>query len=157
MSRGVWLWEDSLGPCDPALAGHPGDPAVFVFDDDWLCEHRTSFKRLFFIYETVVETLANREGPGEVRRGNVVRELVDFCRKYQVTEIHVTRSRSPAYRRYVDQLRANFVVVEHPPEELVSWPGRPPRRFIDFWREAHGQVLPEDDAPHIHSESDPSR
>lgn len=155
MSRGVWLLEDSLGPCDPALASHPGAPAVFIFDDDWLSEHPIAFRRLFFIYESVVETLASREGPGEVRRGNVVRELVDFCRKYQVTEIHVTRSPSPAYRHYVDQLRANFVVVEHPPAELVSWQGRPPRRFMDFWREVHTQVLPEEDAPAPGHESEP--
>jgi hypothetical protein len=157
MSRGVWLFEDSLGPHDPALRAHPGAPAVFVFDDEWLTTHPTSFQRLFFAYESLVETLAGREGPGEVRRGNVVREVIDFCRHYGVTEIHVTRSRSPAYRRHADQLRANFIVVEHAPDELISWPGRPPRRFMDLWKEALPKLLPPEEDADAGAAVDPDR
>ena len=143
MRRIVWLLEDSLGACDAALRANPDAPAVFVFDDEWYRANPTSFKRVFFVYESAVETLADRDAPGDVRRGAVVREVLDFCHKYKAEEIHVTRSQSAAYRQHVDLLRANFVVVEHEPDRLVAWQGRPPRRFMDFWKKVSPQVLPE--------------
>lgn len=144
MRRCVWLLEDSLGPDDPALRACPEAPAVFVFDDDWYRDHATSFKRLFFVYESAIETISEREPAGEVRRGVVVTEVFDFCRKHGAEEIHVTRSVSPAYRQHVESLRRTFLVVEHAPERLAVWRGRPPRRFMDLWKEALPRVLPED-------------
>lgn len=96
-------------------------------------------------YESLVECYAGRQAPAEIRRGNVVREVFDFCRKHRVEEIHVTRSPAAAYQLQLEQLRANFVVIEHLPDTLVTWAGRPPRRFMDFWKEVRARVLPPDE------------
>lgn len=144
MKQVVWLLEDSLGPIDPALRALPEAPAVYIYDEDDLRAHPTSFKRLFFIYESLVETFAGRSAPCEIRRGNLVREMIDFCRKYGAEEIHVTRSPSPAYRLWTEQLRHTLVVVEYAPETLVKWSGRPPRRFLELWEQAYPQLLPEE-------------
>jgi hypothetical protein len=95
------------------------------------------------LYWIVVEMLAERNAPGEIRRGRVVNEVFDFCRKYGADEIHVTRSPAPAYLHAVEQLRSNFVVVEYAPDDLLPWQGRPPRRFMDLWKDALPRVLPE--------------
>ena len=152
MKSVVWLTEDSLGAVDPALRRAPDAPAVFIFDDDYWRARPTSFKRVFFIYESVVETLAGHAGPGEIRRGDLVREMIDFCRKHGAQEVHVTRSSSPAYRLWVDQLRRTLEVVEYAPEELVTPSGRVPRRFMELWKQALPQVLPEAEQPAVEQE-----
>ncbi len=144
MKQVVWLLEDSLGPIDPALKALTEAPAVYIYDEERLRTHPTSFKRLFFIYESLVETFAGRSAPCEIRRGNLVRDMIDFCRKYGAEEIHVTRSPSPAYRLWTEQLRHTLVVVEYAPETLVKWSGRPPRRFLELWEQAYPQLLPEE-------------
>lgn len=142
----VWLLEESLGPDDPALRSQPQAPAVFVFDEEKYRAQPPSFKRLFFIYESLVETFSRRQAPSEIRRGNVVREVFDFCRKHGAEEIHVTRSWCAEYTVYVEQLRANFVVVEYNPDEWISWAGKAPHTFREFWKAVASQALPEEEA-----------
>lgn len=63
----VWLTAESLGRDDPALAAHPGLPAVFVFDAPLLTRLRLSRRRLIFLAETLAELAAVR--PLEIYRG----------------------------------------------------------------------------------------
>jgi len=69
----VWLHAESLGSDDPALAAHPGLPAVFVFDEPLLRRLRLAGRRLVFLAETLA-VLAD-ERPLLVRRGAVGAEL----------------------------------------------------------------------------------
>lgn len=69
----VWLTAESLGDADPALAAHPGLPAVFVFDEPLLARLRLSPVRLAFLAETLADLAARREV--EVRLGDPVAEL----------------------------------------------------------------------------------
>ncbi|NNF08778.1 MAG: deoxyribodipyrimidine photolyase [Acidimicrobiia bacterium] len=64
----VWLTAESLGDADPALAAHPGLPAVFVFDEPLLTGLQLSAKRLVFLAETLGD-LADRRTV-EVHRGD---------------------------------------------------------------------------------------
>ena len=64
----VWLTAESLGEADPALAAHPGLPAVFVWDERRLRGWRLSGKRLVFLAETLAEIGARR--PLELHRGD---------------------------------------------------------------------------------------
>jgi deoxyribodipyrimidine photo-lyase len=66
----VWLTAESLGDDDPALAAHPGLPAVFVFDEPLLARLRLSGKRLVFLTERLAELGAER--PLGVRLGDPV-------------------------------------------------------------------------------------
>lgn len=74
----VWLTAESLGTDDPALAAHPGLPAVFVFDRARLARWRLSGKRLVFLGETLAGLAAERPleawlgDPGEVLAGRAV-------------------------------------------------------------------------------------
>lgn len=134
MSAVVWLHGDSLSPADPALAANPGAPAVFIFDEGFLAGAQLSFKRLMFLYECALEAVEARDG--EIRRGQVVAELLDFQTSRGAGAIHVTASVSPRFRGYLDELRAQTTVVVHEPQPLVPWRGEAPRRFSAFWRKA---------------------
>lgn len=54
----VWLTAESLGDEDPALAGHPELPAVFVFDATRLARWRLSGKRLVFLAQALAAVAA---------------------------------------------------------------------------------------------------
>lgn len=60
-AQAVWLTAESLGDDDPALAAHPGLPAVFVFDESLLGRLRLSGKRLVFLAECLAELASRRE------------------------------------------------------------------------------------------------
>jgi deoxyribodipyrimidine photo-lyase len=69
----VWLTAESLGDADPALAAHPGLPAVFVFDEPVLARMRLSGTRLVFLAEALADLAARR--PVRVMRGDPREEL----------------------------------------------------------------------------------
>lgn len=142
----VWLHGDSLSPTDPALAANPDAAAVFVFDESFLREAGLSFKRLLFLYECALEALEGRDA--EIRRGDVVAELRDFCAARGSSELHVTASVSPRFKRYVEELRPSLRVVLHEAPPLVHGPDELPRRFSRFWRKVQDEALrPTGDGP----------
>ena len=69
----VWITAESLGDDDPALAAHPGLPAVFVFDEGYLARLRPAPKRLVFIAECLSDLATRR--PVEVHRGDPAQVL----------------------------------------------------------------------------------
>lgn len=142
----VWLHGDSLSAQDPALLANPTAPVVFVFDEPFLRSRQLSFKRLFFLYEGALEAIEGRDG--EIRRGEVVAELLAFCRERGCDEVHVSSSVAPLFRDYLAALRHELTVVVHEGEPLVSWRGAAPRRFSAFWRNIEGEALrPSGDGP----------
>ena len=56
----VWLTAESMGASDPALAGNPDLPALFVFDEPLLQRLQLSAKRLVFLVETLSELAVDR-------------------------------------------------------------------------------------------------
>lgn len=142
----VWLHGDSLSPHDPALQANPQAPAIFVFDEPLLREAGLSFKRLLFIYECAIEAIEGRDA--EIRRGEVVREVLDFARQHQAEEIHVSASVSPRFQRYLAELRRDISVRLHDQPALIEWRAAAPRRFSRFWRKIEDQALrPRGDGP----------
>jgi hypothetical protein len=140
MSNGiVWLHGDSLSPTDPALDAHPAAPAVFIFDEPFLQTARLSFKRLMFLYECALEAIAGRSG--EIRRGGVVEELLDFAAQHGAEAIYVTHSVAPRFQAYLRRLREHVRVEVYQPVLLVEWEGTPPRRFSAFWRKIADNAL----------------
>ena len=100
----VWLTAESLGDDDPALAAHPGAPAVFVFDEPLLRRLRLSGKRLVFLTETLADLATRR--PVELYRGRVPDELGD-------RRLAVTFAPVPGFRRFAARLE---------PAEIHPWP-----------------------------------
>ena len=142
----IWLHGDSLSPADPALVANPGAPALFVFDESFLRSAGLSFKRLLFIYECALEALAGRDG--EIRRGEVIAELLDFRAARGGDAIHVSASVAPRFKSYAARLRETTALVIHQPQPLASWRGEAPRRFSAYWRKVEAEAMrPTGDGP----------
>lgn len=129
VSRGpvsrVWLTAESLGDDDPALAAHPGLPAVFVFDEALLARLRLTGKRLVFLAECLADLAQRRDlqvfraDPIDVLRGGGVA---------------ATFAPVPGWRR-----RSALVEVAevHPWPWLVR-PSAGPAGSFTAWRKAAG-------------------
>jgi hypothetical protein len=135
----IWLHGDSLSPHDPALQANPQAPVIFVFDEPFLRTAGLSFKRLLFIYECAIEAMEGRNG--EIRRGEVVADLLDFARRHHADEIHVSASVSPRFQHYLAELRRHISVSLHDQPALVEWKAAAPQRFSRFWRKIEDQAL----------------
>lgn len=123
----VWLTAESLGDADPALAAHPGLPAVFVFDAPMLARMRLSGARLVFLAETLADLAGRR--PLRVMRGDPRRELAGV-------RLAVTYAPVPGFRRRAAALAP---VVVHP----WRWLRRPhggPAGSYSAWLRAAGRA-----------------
>ena len=69
----VWMTAESMSDRDPALAGHPELPVVFVFDEPLLRRLRLSRNRLNFLAQSLADLGTRREV--EVWRGDPVEVL----------------------------------------------------------------------------------
>ena len=100
----VWLTAESLGDADPALAGDPDRPVVFVFDEPLLRHLRLSGKRLVFLADALGDLATRREV--DVRRGVVAEELAG-------RSLAVTHAPVPGFRDRAAQVQ---------PQEVHPWP-----------------------------------
>ncbi len=100
----VWLTAESLGDADPALAGNPALPAIFVFDEPLLRRLRLSAKRLVFMAECLAD-LATRRSL-EIHRGSPESVL-------QGRALAATFTPVPGWRRIASRIR---------PAEVRPWP-----------------------------------
>lgn len=132
----VWLHGDGLSPNDAALRAYPDAPAIFVFDEELLRgEYRLSFKRLFFIYECVVDLFDRIGNPvKELRRGRVPEEVMAFCREHGLTRIAVTETYAPRFQTFLAEFkRAGFHIETFAKPKLAHYDGVP-KRFMSFWK-----------------------
>ena len=124
----VWVHADSLSPEDPALAAHPGAPAIFVFDDVVLEGYEISLKRIQFIYECLLEM------PVVIRRGGVAGEVIAFAREHSADHIVSTWTPAPRFShlRGLIQQTLPVEIVEPVPFAVLD---REPnlRRFSGYW------------------------
>ena len=138
MSVLVWLHGGSLSPTDPALLANPDAPAIFVFDKPFLESTQISFARLQFIFESVLESLQDREH--KVCVGVQADEIFAFAQSQHLTEIHVTHVPSPELDRTLEALeQQGLKVVMHHLERLTSFSGRV-KRFSAFWKVVEREV-----------------
>jgi deoxyribodipyrimidine photo-lyase len=104
----VWITAESLGDDDPALAAHPGLPAVFVFDEALLRRLRLSSTRLVFLAEALGALAGRREL--EVWRGDPERVLA-------ARALATTFAPVPGWRTRAESLTP---VVVHPWPWLIA-------------------------------------
>ena len=136
MSDLVWLHEDALSMDHPVFDGAaPGSLAVFVWDDAYLQEMDFGFKRLLFIYQTLLEL--------DVRivRGDLVDSLSRLARE-QGGVVRVPETPNPRVQQVVEQLRDEFEVDVVAGRPFVSLPREPDlRRFFRYWNKARGAAM----------------
>lgn len=136
MSDLVWLHEDALGADHPVFDGAgPGSVAVFVWDEAYLQQMDYGFKRLLFIYETLLEL--------DVRivRGDLVESLGRLARE-QGGRIRVPETPNPRLQQVVERLRAEFevdVIAEVPFVSMTREPDL--RRFFRYWNKARAAAM----------------
>jgi hypothetical protein len=137
----VWLHDAAISPEDLALRSNPHAAVIFVFDEPALREEPVAFHRLDFIFAGVCETFRTIAHPiKEVRRGDPVVEIADFCAEHGCDQIHVTDNPDPRTRQIVQMLRKRHRVVVYPYETLTEY-AEEPRRFSRFWEKTAKQVL----------------
>ena len=130
----VWLTAESLGDADPALAAHPGVPAVFTFDADLLRHLQLARPRLVFLAETLADLATRRDV--EIHLGDPV-GVLDGRR------VAVTHAPVPGFASRVVQVD---VAALHPFPWLVRPRGRTVQSF-SAWRKAVRAPDPRAEAP----------
>lgn len=133
MTPVLWVHEDMLSPLNDAFLRHPGAPALFVFDDEFLTENRWSLKRIVFLYECLLEM------PVEIARGNPVEQLRLFAEKHQAIEIVTVDSPGARFR----EIAARLPQLQSIPEEPFIALREPVdlKRFSRYWRRAEASLL----------------
>lgn len=119
----VWLTAESLGDRDPALAAHPGRPAVFVFDEPLLRRLQLDGKRLFFLVETLADLGQRR--PLEIYRGRPEQILAGRA-------VAATFAPVPGWRRKSETI----CPVEVHPWPWLRRPGTGSVASFSAWRKA---------------------
>ena len=132
----VWLHEDALRSNHPVfdVAG-PGSRAVFVWDDAYLQQMDYGFKRLVFIYETLLEL------PLSIVRGDLVDCLSQMACQHG-GRILVPETPNPRLQGITAQLCREFeveVVADQPFVILAREPDL--RRFFRFWNSARKAAM----------------
>jgi len=142
----LWVHGEALGPANPALAAHPGAPALFVFDQE-LIAGRTATTggaplaqgRLRFLHECLAEL------PVAVKQGDVAAELLAAAQASGADGIVTSRAVDPRFRQIAARLAAAGPLQVLEPEPFVALPlegkGAPDlRRFSRYWRVAEPLV-----------------
>jgi deoxyribodipyrimidine photo-lyase len=139
----VWVHGDRLSPTNEALTTYPGQPAVFVWDDELLGQRAVSAKRQMFIHECVQEL------PVHVLRGDVATEVERFARAHGASAVATTFSPSPRFAA----IRA---ALEGAGLQLQVWPGPvfgasltplDLRVHADYWRQISASAFGRAPAP----------
>ncbi|MEM1444592.1 MAG: hypothetical protein AAGF84_00915 [Planctomycetota bacterium] len=129
----LWVHDEMLRP----EVLREGEPACFVFDDQWIRDAEISLKRLVFMAECLEQM------PGvEVRRGGMVAELSAFAEAHGVSAIRTQVTPLPRLRSQIDRLGERFALefVHEPP--FVALPGRVDlKRFSRYWNKAKKQAF----------------
>ncbi len=125
--QAVWVTGESLGDADPALAAHPGLPALFVFDEPLLARLQLSGKRLVFLAECLADLASRREL--EVWRG---RPAVVVGER----DVAVTFAPVPGFRR----LAAHLDLAEVHPWPWLRRPDGQSVASFSQWNRAGEQV-----------------
>lgn len=134
----VWVHGDCLRPGNPALVAAPGAPAIFVFDDDLIDRYGTTFKRIVFLYECLLEL------PVTIRRGDVAEQVLAFAREHGAERVLTTPSPAPRFAEIGRAIGATLPLTVIPEVPFLAYDGHLDlRRFSRYWkvaqRYAYGQ------------------
>jgi deoxyribodipyrimidine photo-lyase len=131
----LWIHGEALGPANPALQAHPGQPAVFVFDEALIREQAISLKRLGFLYECLLEL------PVSIRKGDVAEQVLAFAREHQADGVITSTAVDPRFEIIRSAIAHALPITVLTPEPFVELdtPANL-QRFSRYWRQAEPLV-----------------
>jgi len=133
----LWIHGDCLRPTNPALLAHPDAPAIFVWDDALLKQYKISFKRIVFMYESLLEL------PVTIYRGDVVTQITQFAQHHQADTIVTTTTPAPQFKAICSQLRRDYSVQVLAEPVFVDIPASTDiKRFSRYWQVAKSRLIP---------------
>ncbi|MCF4969144.1 deoxyribodipyrimidine photo-lyase [Nostoc sp. CMAA1605] len=132
----IWIHGDCLSSDNPALQEYPDAPAIWVWDDALIEEWQLSLKRLTFIYECLLEL------PVEIRRGNVVQEVLAFAKEHHADLVATTDSPSPRFNNICDEIERSLKLEVFEVEPFFDYDGYIDlKRFSRYWKVAEKYVF----------------
>lgn len=136
MSDLIWLHEDALRADHPVFElARPGSKACFIWDEAYLRQMDYGFKRLLFIYETLIEL------PLVILRGRQF-ECLSRLAAQGSGRILVPATPNPELQRTIDSLRQELEVEVVSDRPFVSLPPDADlQRFFRYWKKAHKAAM----------------
>lgn len=136
MSGIIWLHEDALRADHPVFAeAGPETPAWFVWDEAYLREMDYGFKRLLFIYETLIEL------PVTIVRGGYLESLPALAARHDGL-IWVPETPNPSLKRTAARLSEDYDVNVIADTPFVKLPREPDlKRFFRYWKLARKPAM----------------
>ena len=134
----LWIHTDSLNPASPMLTAHPGSPAVFVWDTEWLTQANITLKRIVFLAECLQELPAALD----LRHGDPATELLAAAKATGAGYILAQRTPDPRLRAAADKVRKHLPIVWYDPPPFVE-SSRPfdLKRFSRYWQRAEASAM----------------
>ncbi len=127
----LWVHGDALSPEHPIFKAYPQAPAIFCFDDELLHEARVSLQRIAFLYESLLELSV------EIRRGDVVEQVLAFARQHGADGVVTAESPSPRFDALCTRLEARLPLAILAPEPFLDYDGHLDlKRFSRYWKTA---------------------
>ncbi|MEA5571781.1 hypothetical protein [Calothrix sp. UHCC 0171] len=127
----IWIHGDCLSPQNPAFEKYPDTPAIWVWDDALLTEWQISLKRITFIYECLLEL------PVTIRRGDIAKEILEFAKEHNATQIVTTNSPSPRFDVICDRIKKSLELEVCTIEPFFDYDGFIDlKRFSRYWKVA---------------------
>jgi hypothetical protein len=131
MSDLIWLHEDALRADHPVFAAAGADSSVvFIWDDAYLQQMGYGFKRLVFIYETLVEL------PLTILRGDQFECLARLAGEAG-GRVLVPATPNPRLQQTLERLRGDFEVELVDDVAFAMLPQEVDlKRFFRYWNKA---------------------
>ena len=134
----LWLHTDSLNPGSPMLLAHPGSPAVFIWDTEWITRSSIALKRLVFLAECL------REMPGtiELRAGDPATELLAAVKASGADYVLAQRTPDPRLQAAALAVQKQVPVVWYdPPSFAEDSRTFDLKRFSRYWKRAQSSAM----------------
>ncbi len=134
----LWVHTDSLNPDSPMLRAHPGSPAVFIWDTEWITKSAISLKRLMFI----AECLGEMPDGIELRAGDPGTELLAAAQASGADYVLAQRTPDPRLRAAALAVgRVLPVVWYDPPAFVEDTRAFDLKRFSRYWQRAQSSAM----------------
>ncbi|MCT0218311.1 hypothetical protein KQ304_04730 [Synechococcus sp. CS-1329] len=136
----LWIHAEALGPANPALQAHPGQPALFVFEPGLLAGDAgpISLQRIVFLYECLLEL------PVTIRQGDGAEEVLAFAARHRADGVVTSAWVDPQLGEIAAGVAASLPLQVLEPEPFVVLPQPVDlRRFSRYWKLAGPRLRPD--------------